>query len=100
VGKGEAVAVGTVGDGVGLDGIGVLVGVPVGGAGVAVKVLVGIGVGMAILPPNITPALLNPIRPTILRMVMTLPRVYPIKVSGLMPSRIKVIVPVITITTK
>lgn len=100
VGSGVAVAVGTVGERVGVGGIGVMVGVPVGGAGVGVNVNVGTRVGMAIFPLTTAPALLKPITPTIPRMVITLPTVYPMKVRGLIPKSMNTIVPVITITAR
>ena len=100
VGNGVEVAVGTVGDGVKVGGMGVNVGVEVGGKGVGVWVIVGSEVGMAIFPPTIAPALLRPITSTIARMAITLPRVYPIKLSGLIPKSINTIVPVIAKTAR
>ena len=100
VGKGVEVAVGTVGVTVGVGGMGVTVGVDVGGTGVLVGVAVGARVGIAIFPPTTAPAPPKPITLTIPRMATRLPRVYPINVRGLMPSSIKTIVPVITITAR
>ena len=75
VGKGVMVAVGTVAVKVAVGGMGVIDGVKLGGMGVDVIVLVGKGVGKAIFPVITAPALLNPIKATIQRMITRLPNV-------------------------